>query len=167
VVGAVGESDLELLTTSAYLYREARLSRTYFMAFNPIIDTPLENLPPENPWREHRLYQASYLLRDYGFDLEEMPFQQDGNLPLEKDPKLAWAQAHLSEGPVELNLADREDLLRVPGLGAKGVNSIINSRRYNKIRYLSDLKAIGINASRPAPFVLLDGKRPTYQLRLF
>jgi len=167
VVGAVGESDLELLTTSSYLYKEARLSRTYFMAFNPVSDTPLENYPPEDPWREHRLYQASFLLRDYGFDLEEMPFQQNGNLPLERDPKLAWAQQHLSEKPVELNKADREELIRVPGLGPKGVLSILHSRRHNKLRYLSDLKAIGVNTSRPAPFVLLDGKRPTYQMRLF
>ena len=167
VVGAVGESDLELLTTSAYLYQQAGLSRTYFMAFNPVPDTPLENQPAENPWRQHRLYQASFLLRDYGFDLEEMPFEQDGNLPLERDPKLAWAQANLAEAPVEVNRADREELMRVPGIGAKGVSSILTSRRHNKLRDLSDLKAIGVNATRPAPYVLLDGRRPSYQLRLF
>jgi predicted DNA-binding helix-hairpin-helix protein len=96
-----------------------------------------------------------------------MPFKQDGNLPLERDPKVAWAQANLAEAPVEVNRADREELMRVPGIGAKGVTSILASRRHNKFRDLSDLKAIGVNATRPAPFVLLDGRRPSYQLRLF
>jgi predicted DNA-binding helix-hairpin-helix protein len=167
VVGAVGENDLELMTTTSYLYRQAKLSRTYFMAFNPVVDTPFENLPAENPWRQHRLYQASFLLRDYQFDMEDLPFDRNGYLPLNKDPKLAWAQANLVEQPVEINDADKSELMRVPGLGPKGVNTILKTRRENKIRYLSDLKAIGINTSRPAPFVLLGGRRPSYQLRLF
>jgi predicted DNA-binding helix-hairpin-helix protein len=166
VVGAVGDSDLELLTTSGYLLRQLHLSRTYYMAFNPVPDTPLENTAPENPWRQHRLYQASFLLRDYGFDLEEMPFTQDGNLPLDADPKLAWAQVNLAEAPVELNRAEPDSLLRVPGIGPKGVKSIVAARRYNKLRELNDLKAIGVSPTRPAPYVLLDGKRPPYQPRL-
>lgn len=166
VVGAVGESDLELLNTSAYLYKELRLARTYFSGFHPVSDTPLENLPEENPWREHRLYQASFLLRDYGFDLEELPFGQDGKLPLTADPKLAWAKHNLAQEPVELNLAEKEELMRVPGIGPKGVISILSARRRAKIRELRDLQALGVNPSRPAPYVLLDGKRPTYQLPL-
>jgi predicted DNA-binding helix-hairpin-helix protein len=166
VVGAVGESDLELLTTSGYLLRHLRLSRTYYMAFNPVTDTPLEDVAPENPWRQHRLYQASFLLRDYGFDLEELPFTQAGNLPLEADPKQAWAQANLAEAPVELNRAEPDSLLRVPGIGPKGARSIIAARRHSKLRELDDLKAIGVRPSRPAPYVLLDGKRPSYQPRL-
>ncbi len=166
VVGAVGDSDLELLTTSGYLLRHLRLSRTYYMAFNPVPDTPLENVPPENPWRQHRLYQASFLLRDYGFDLEEMPFAQNGNLPLDADPKLAWAQANLSEAPLELNRAGPDSLLRVPGIGPKGARSIVAARRHNKLRELKDLKAIGVSPTRPAPYVLLDGKRPAFQPRL-
>jgi predicted DNA-binding helix-hairpin-helix protein len=79
VVGAAGESDLELLQMAEYLYKELRLGRTYFSAFSPIVNTPLENLPAESPLRQHRLYQASFLFRDYGFDLEEMPFNQLGN----------------------------------------------------------------------------------------
>lgn len=166
VVGAVGESDLELLTTSSYLFRETRLSRTYFMAFTPISDTPFEEYPAENPWREHRLYQASFLMRDYGFDMEEMPFDPQGNLPLGSDPKLAWARTNLSQSPVEVNQAEREELLRVPGIGPKGASTILSARRHGRLRELADLKAIGVNPSRPAPYVLLDGKRPTYQLRL-
>jgi predicted DNA-binding helix-hairpin-helix protein len=166
VVGAVGDSDLELLTTSAYLLRHLRLSRTYYMAFNPVPDTPLEDVAPENPWRQHRLYQASFLLRDYGFDLEELPFAQDGNLPLDADPKMAWAQVNLAEAPVELNRATPDTLLRVPGIGPKGARSIVAARRHNKLRGLGDLKAIGVSPARPAPYVLLDGKRPTFQPRL-
>jgi predicted DNA-binding helix-hairpin-helix protein len=166
VVGAVGESDLELLTTAAFLYNQAGLSRTYFSRFKPVPDTPLENQAPENPWREHRLYQASYLLRDYGFDLEEMPFDQEGDLPLEDDPKMAWAYQNLSQSPVEVNLADRKELLRVPGIGHKGVQAILSNRRHTKLRDLRDLKRVGVNPARPAPFVLLDGKRPSYQLPL-
>jgi predicted DNA-binding helix-hairpin-helix protein len=136
------------------------------MAFSPVPDTPLENVAAENPWRQHRLYQASFLLRDYGFDLEEMPFSQDGNLPLETDPKLAWAQANMAEAPLELNRAEHASLLRVPGIGPKGARSILQARRHNKLRELADLKAIGVRPTRPAPYVLLDGKRPTYQPRL-
>lgn len=166
VVGAVGDSDLELLTTSGYLLRHLRLSRTYYMAFNPVPDTPLEDVQPENPWRQHRLYQASFLLRDYGFDLEELPFTQEGNLPLGADPKMVWAQANLAEDPVEINRAEPQSLLRVPGIGPKGARSIVAARRYNRLRDLADLKAIGVNPTRPAPYVLLDGKRPPFQPRL-
>jgi predicted DNA-binding helix-hairpin-helix protein len=166
VVGAAGESDLELLSTTAQLYGQLDLRRAYFSLFNPISDTPLENHPPEDPWRMHRLYQASYLLRDYRFDLEEMPFDSQGNLPLGVDPKLAWAKAHLAEEPVELNRAGRETLLRVPGIGLKGANTIMTARRHGKLRELSDLKQLGLNPTRPAPFILMDGKRPAYQLPL-
>jgi predicted DNA-binding helix-hairpin-helix protein len=167
VVGAAGESDLELLQTAEYLYKELHLGRTYFSAFSPIRNTPLENLPAENPLRKNRLYQASFLFRDYGFDLEEMPFDQLGNLPLDEDPKLAWAQAELLENPVEVNRASREDLLRVPGIGRKGAQIIVQERRHNKLHDLQDLRAIGVQTKRMEPFVLVDGKRPLRQLRLF
>ncbi|MCB8944903.1 MAG: radical SAM protein [Ardenticatenaceae bacterium] len=167
VVGAAGESDLELLQTAEYLYQELRLRRTYFSAFSPILNTPLENLPAENPLRQHRLYQASFLFRDYGFDLEEMPFDQWGNLPLLEDPKLAWAQAELLENPLEVNRASRDELLRVPGIGPKSAQVIVQERRHTKVRDLQDLRAIGVQTKRMEPFVLVDGKRPLRQLRLF
>jgi predicted DNA-binding helix-hairpin-helix protein len=167
VVGAAGESDLELLQMAEYLTKELRLGRTYFSAFSPIRDTPLENLPAENPLRQHRLYQASFLFRDYGFDLEEMPFDQSGNLPLEEDPKMAWAQAELVENPVEVNHASREELLRVPGIGPKSAQIIVQERRHTKLRDLQELRAIGVATKRMEPFVLVDGKRPLHQLRLF
>ena len=166
VVGAVGESDLELLSTTDYLYRQLRLRRAYFSAFRPISDTPLEENDAENPWREHRLYQASFLLRDYGFDMEEMPFDDGGNLPLDHDPKMGWAHHNLLVEPVELNRADREALLRVPGIGPKGAQAILRARRQKKLRDVEDLRKIGVVTTRLAPFVLLDGRRPVRQLRL-
>lgn len=167
VVGAAGESDLELLSTTEYLYRHLKLARAYFSAFSPVPGTPLESLPPASPVREHRLYQASFLLRDYGFTVEELPLAGDGNLPLAEDPKLAWARAHLARQPVELNQAERELLLRVPGLGLRGVERVLAARREGRLRDLRDLRQLGIAADRAAPFILLDGRAPAYQLRLW
>lgn len=167
VVGAVEESDLELLSVTHRLIREASLKRAYFSAFSPVRDTPLENHPAEDPWREHRLYQASYLFRDYGFDLEEMPFDARGRLPLDTDPKRAWAEVHLYEEPVEVNRAEREALLRVPGIGPKGADAILAARRRATLRSVDDLRRIGVRTKEIEPFVLLDGRRPAYQLRLF
>jgi predicted DNA-binding helix-hairpin-helix protein len=137
------------------------------MAFKPVEGTPLENHPPEDPMREHRLYQASYLLRDYGFDLEELPFDHRGHLPIERDPKSAYAEATLSEAPVELNRADRLQLLRVPGIGPRSASSILEARRTSRLRDLSDLRAMGVVAERAAPYITLDGQRPMRQIRLF
>jgi predicted DNA-binding helix-hairpin-helix protein len=167
VVGGAGESDVELLTTTEFLHRQVGLARAYFSRFTPVPDTPLENHPPTPPLREHRLYQSSFLLRDYGFDVEELPFDGDGNLPLESDPKLAWARRHLIHAPVELNTADRRDLLRVPGIGPTGAERVLRERRRGRLRDLSDLRKLGIVAQRAAPFVLLDGHRPPRQLTLW
>jgi len=167
VVGPSEESDVELLSTTEFLYQEVGLARTYFMAFTPVHDTPLENHPPTPPKREHRLYQASFLLRDYGFTAEELPFEVSGNLPLESDPKLAWARRHLTHSPVELNAASRRELLRVPGIGPKRVEEVLRARRRGKLRDLSNLCKLGIPPDRVAPFILLDGRRPPQQLSLW
>ncbi|MEW6028570.1 MAG: radical SAM protein [Chloroflexota bacterium] len=167
VAGGADETDLELLTTTDWLHKNVRLRRAYFSAFHPIPDTPLENKPAVDPWREHRLYQASFLLRDYGFDLEDLPFTADENLPLHADPKLAWAQTNLIHRPIEINRAERRDLLRVPGIGPKGVEAILRARRQGKLRDLSALRTLGILTERAAPFVLLDGHSPPQQLNLF
>jgi predicted DNA-binding helix-hairpin-helix protein len=167
VVGAGDESDIELLTTTEYLHRQVGLARTYFMAFSPVPDTPLEDRPPTSPWREHRLYQASFLLRDYGFTTEELPFGPGGNLPLESDPKLVWARRHLTQAPVEVNTTSRQDLLRVPGIGPKSADKLLAARRQGRLRNLSDLGKLGISTQRTAPFILLDGRRPPRQLSLW
>jgi predicted DNA-binding helix-hairpin-helix protein len=167
VAGGADESDLELLTTTDWLMKNVRLKRAYFSAFHPISDTPLENKPAVDPLREHRLYQASFLLRDYGFDLEDMPFLQNGNLPLPTDPKLAWAQQNLSEQPVEINRAEKKDLLRVPGIGLKGAEAVLSARRLGRLRDLTALRKLGIVVARAAPFLLLDGRRPALQMAMF
>jgi len=167
VAGGADESDLELLTTTNWLMKNVRLKRAYFSAFHPIRDTPLENKAAVDPLREHRLYQASFLLRDYGFDLEEMPFAQDGNLPLPTDPKLAWAQQNLKEKPLEINKAGRLELLRIPGIGPKHADAILQARRTSRLRDLTALRKLGIVVARAAPFLLFDGRRSESQLTLF
>jgi predicted DNA-binding helix-hairpin-helix protein len=167
VAGGSDESDLELLTTTDWLMKNVSLTRAYFSAFYPIRNTPMENKAAVDPVREHRLYQASFLLRDYGFDLEEMPFTQVGNLPLSTDPKLAWAQQNLKEKPLEINKAERHELLRIPGIGPRGADAILNARRKSKLRDLATLRKLGIVVARVAPFVLLDGKRVDTQLKMF
>ncbi len=167
VAGGSDESDLELLSTTTWLMKNVGLKRAYYSAFSPIPDTPLENKPAVDPLREHRLYQASFLLRDYGFDLEEMPFTSDGNLPLSTDPKLAWAKMNLREKPIEINRAEKRELLRVPGIGPKGADAILKARRMHRLRDVSTLKKLGIIAERAAPYLLLDGKRAGIQLAMF
>jgi predicted DNA-binding helix-hairpin-helix protein len=167
VVGGADESDLELLTTISWLNKNVRLKRAYFSAFNPIVDTPLENKTATEPLREHRLYQASFLLRDYGFDLEDMPFMDNGLLPLHSDPKLAWAQLNLRDRPIEINRAERRELIRIPGIGPKGAEAIIHARRMNKLKDLSSLQKMGIYVQRAAPFILVNGNKSALQLSLF
>lgn len=167
VAGGSDESDLELLGITSWLNKNARLKRAYFSAFHPIRDTPLENKPAVNPMREHRLYQASFLLRDYGFDLEDLPFTNEGNLPLDMDPKQAWAEINLIRQPIELNQAEKRQLIKIPGIGLKGAEAILLARRTKRLRDLSALKKLGIIAERAAPYVLLDGRKAAMQMNLF
>ena len=166
VAGGSDESDLELLTTTNWLMKNVRLTRAYFSAFHPIRDTPLENKAAVDPLREHRLYQASFLLRDYGFDLEDMPFTQNENLPLHTDPKMAWAQMNLKGKPVEINKAEKRDLFRIPGIGPKHADAILQARRTAKLRDLTALRKMGIVVARVSPFVLLDGRRAEIQMAM-
>jgi len=167
VVGAVGDTDLELLSTTDYLYNKLKLKRTYYSSFNPITDTPLENTPPSSPDREHRLYEASFLLRDYNFSLEELPFNPMGNLPLDTDPKLAWAQANLTGNPIEINRADKQQLLRIPGIGPKGAKAIIMARSNHKLSTIDELINFGINTKRAGPYILVNGRHIPNQLSFF
>ena len=167
VVGAAGESDWEILSSADRLYRELKLARVYYSAFQPMSQTPLEGHPPTPLVREHRLYQADWLLRKYGFGLKELAFDAGGNLPTELDPKLAWARRHPDFFPVEVNRADREELLRVPGIGLRSVWRILKQRREAKFRTLKELKQTGCVIRQVAPFILLDGRQPPVQLRLW
>src|SRR5207245_2047185 len=118
VVGAAGERDQEILGVVARLERERLLHHAHFSAFQPVVGTPMENAPPTPPVRELRLYQAEHLLRQDGFGFDELAFGADGNLPLDHDPKTAWALAHPEYFPLEVMRAPRELLVRVPGTGS-------------------------------------------------
>jgi predicted DNA-binding helix-hairpin-helix protein len=163
VVSAVGETDIELLATTEYLYTQLRLKRAYYSSFNPILDTPLENIPPGSPLREHRLYEASFLLRDYGFNLEELPFNQDGHLPQDVDPKYAWARLNLINHPIEINSVEKHELLHIPGIGPKSASAILSARIKNKIVHPEELSALGVNLNRATPFILVNGKKAAFQ----
>ena len=168
VVGAVGDTDQELLSLSSHLYRDMGLTRAYYSGFHPIEQTPFENLSATDPLREHRLYQASFLLRDYGWNVEDLPFLSNGNMSLESDPKRAWAERNLRNAPVEIMTASRLQLLRVPGIGPKGAEAILRARRLGHLTELSHLRSLHIAApEQAAPYILLDGKRPAHQMTLF
>jgi predicted DNA-binding helix-hairpin-helix protein len=167
VVGPAGESDQELLAASQMLYRQVGLRRAYYSAFNPIDDTPLQEQAPTPPVREHRLYQADFMLRQYGFDAKELPFDENGNLPHDRNPKLAWAEQHPENFPVEVNRASQATLLRVPGIGPSGAAAIVQARRSGRLRSVQDLQRLGVRSQQAAPFILLDGSVPSHQLRLF
>ncbi|MBN2046893.1 MAG: radical SAM protein [Anaerolineaceae bacterium] len=167
VAGGGTESDVELLQVSEFLYRKLKLARTYFSGFSPVIGTPLENQTPVNPWRRYRLYQASFLLRDYPFSMEDLPFEGSGFLPLNRDPKLAWAELNLLDQPIEINRAEYTDLVHIPGIGPLGARRILALRGKEGIRSLGDLKRLGVVEKRAAPFILVNGRRPAYQSSLF
>ncbi len=159
VVGAGGETDGELLKSSDWLYRKIGLRRAYYSAFRPVGGTPLQNLPSPDAKRQHRLYQSDWLIREYGFSWGELPFDPaTGNLPLETDPKLAWAGLHPDFFPLEINRASREELLRVPGLGKVSVERIVSTRSRQKIATLEVLKKLRVPLSRTRNFVTLDGR---------
>lgn len=166
VVGAAGESDLELMTTIARARHEIGLGRSYFSVFHPIERSPFAEQPAEDPVRGARLYQAEFLLRDYGFSADELPFDERGLLPRDRTPKQAWAERNLHE-PVELNRAPRHLLLKVPGIGPKSADKIIAARRQARLRDLTQLRALGVTTGWAAPYVLLDGRRSAEQLRLW
>ncbi len=167
VIGAVGETDLELISTSDHLFKKYNLRRIYYSRFNPVKDTPFENHPAEGEIRKNRLYQASYLLRDYNFILEDIPFNEEGFLPKDTDPKMAWAKDHLFNDPIEIKEADWKQVLKIPAIGLKSSEKILRSRRVNKIKNEDQLNKIGIGIKRASKFILINGKRPTHQPQLF
>lgn len=161
IVGVDGTSDATILGSSANLYSRYRLRRVYYSAFSPIPDAS-SALPLSRPplMREHRLYQADWLYRFYGFDIQEITsVRPDGNLDLEIDPKLAWALANRERFPVDVNRAEKEMLLRVPGLGTTSVPAIIQARRYRRLR-LDDLQRLGVSLRKVRPFIQAEGWTP-------
>lgn len=159
IVGADAASDGDILARSASLYGAYRLSRVYYSAFSPIPDAS-RRLPSARPplLREHRLYQADWLMRFYGFAQPEI-IGEGEDLDLSVDPKTAWALRNRDRFPVDVNAADRETLLRVPGLGAKAVDRILAARRQARLT-IDDLKRVGAVVNRARNFVVAEGWTP-------
>ena len=153
IVGATPTPDLDVLKTASELYRGQSLKRVYYSAYSPIPHADAR-LPGNSPplVREHRLYQADWLMRFYEFDAEEIVAESDRNLSLEMDPKLAWALQNRHVFPINVNRASRRDLLRVPGLGVRNVNRILQIRRYQSLR-VADLKKMRVAWNRMRTFV--------------
>ncbi|CAN5903748.1 putative DNA modification/repair radical SAM protein [soil metagenome] len=164
IVGADAADDRSILTTSATLYGSYRLKRVYYSAFSPIPDAP-RALPSKAPplVREHRLYQADWLMRFYGFAHDEIVSADNGMLALDIDPKLAWALAHRERFPVDLNRAPKEMLLRVPGFGVNSVKRLLQARRARTLR-VEDLSRLNVPLKNVLPFVTLPGHQPGARL---
>ncbi len=161
IVGADQSTDATILKQSTQLYGDYKLKRVYYSAFSPIPDATAK-LPLIKPplIREHRLYQADWLLRFYGFDVGEITAARtDGNLDLEVDPKLAWALQNRHLFPVDVNHASKEMLLRVPGFGTRSVGRILSTRRYRRLRY-EDLMRIGASLKKARAFITAQGWSP-------
>ena len=162
VVGASQDTDRQILGLVHDLsWKKKVLHHTHFSAFRPIRETPLENRRETPVTRERRLYQVEYLLREYGYRLEEIVFDKQGNLPLEMDPKVAWAVRHPEQFPVEVQTASREQLLRVPGMGLTSVERILRYRRRGLLRDRRDLSRLGVVAAWAQGFITLRGRRIT------
>ncbi len=160
IVGATDAPDATLLEKSAGLYKAYGLRRAYYSAFSPIPHAdptlPLQKIPLI---REHRLYQADWLMRFYGFSADELTTAQDRNLPLDKDPKLAWALRNREFFPVDVNKAGQTALLRVPGLGVRNVKRILKIRRYRALT-LSDLGRLKISVRKAQFFIVTADHNP-------
>ncbi len=154
VIGATPSTDAVILSTAAHLYQRYGLKRVYYSAFSPYPHAD-PRLPLQAPAlvREHRLYQADWLTRFYGFSMDELTTADDPNLSYDLDPKLAWALRHRERFPVDVNRASREVLLRVPGLGYKNVAKILSIRRYHRVT-LEDLRKLRVPLRRVRPFVV-------------
>jgi predicted DNA-binding helix-hairpin-helix protein len=159
VVGATPDSDRAILTKITELYVGGGIHHAHFSAFRPIRETPMENVRGTPALREHRLYQADWLLRRYGFERDEVVYDDTGNLPLAVDPKAAWALTHVERFPVEIRTASYEELLRVPGIGPATARRIVAERGAAHLRGLADVRALGVLTSRAAGFITLGGRR--------
>ncbi|MDQ3426753.1 MAG: radical SAM protein [Gemmatimonadota bacterium] len=159
VVGATPDTDRTLLDTVAGLQADGGIHHAHFSAFRPISDTPMEGVPATPALREQRLYQAEYLLRDYGFAPDEVVYDSSGNLPLSLDPKSAWALGNPERFPVEVRTASYDKLLRVPGIGPLAARRIVNRRASTVLRGLADLRGLGVVTTRAAGFLTLRGRR--------
>lgn len=159
IVGATPESDYQIMMVAESLYRKFDLKRVYYSAFVSVNeDKDLPALPGGPPLlREHRLYQADWLLRFYGFEAEELLSENKPNFNILLDPKADWALRHLEQFPVEINRADYKTILRVPGIGVKSAQRIVRARRNGNLNF-DDLKKIGVTLKRALYFITCNGR---------
>ena len=159
IVGATPESDYQIMTVAENLYRKFELKRVYYSAFVSVNeDKDLPVLPGGPPLlREHRLYQADWLLRFYGFEAQELLSREKPNFNVLLDPKADWALRHLDQFPVEINRADYRTILRVPGIGVKSAQRIVRARRSGSLNF-EDLKKIGVTLKRALYFITCSGR---------
>lgn len=159
IIGAGGETDQSILTTSENLYRAFKMKRVYYSAYIPVMDSPI--LPDRNTApplaREHRIYQADWLLRFYGFTVSELFNEENANLDPDLDPKVTWALRNLEEFPVEINRASYEMLMRIPGIGAVSARRIIRQRKLAPVKF-EDLKKMGVVMKRAKYFLTCSGR---------
>ena len=158
IIGATKETDLDILSKSEDMYRNYELKRVFYSAYIPVNSDsmlPTIKIPPLT--REHRLYQADWLLRFYGYSVENLLDRNNPNFNVLLDPKADWALRHMDEFPKEINKVSYYDLLKIPGIGPKSARKIISSRKYFKIEF-NDLKKMGISIKRAKYFILCNGK---------
>ena len=158
IVGASPESDYEILVLANRLYHHQALKRVYYSAYVPVGDlkTPLQKIAEPPLQRENRLYQADWLIRLYGFSIDDVISSETPHLDLNIDPKQAFALRNPSLFPIDINTADREMILRVPGIGLKSANRIVGLRRKGRLRF-EHLKQLGVVISRAEPYIHCDG----------
>lgn len=159
IIGAGEETDRQILTTTQNLYHTFKMKRVYYSAYIPVVSSPLlpDVLTAPPLGREHRLYQADWLLRFYGFSAEEILDEEHPNLDTEVDPKVTWALRHLDQFPVEINKAPMDLLLRIPGVGVLSAQRIVRQRKMRAVRY-EDLKKIGVVLKRARYFLTCSGR---------
>ena len=159
IVGATGESDKDVMYSAVHYYAKYNMKRVYYSGYVPMLDDKrLPALGTAVPMlRENRLYQTDWLLRFYGFDVRELLNNNHPNLDVDIDPKLSWALRNLDQFPIDINKAEKRMLARIPGLGMKSVNKILQARKYRKLN-LENLKAIGVAFNRAKYFMICDSR---------
>ena len=158
IIGASKENDLEILSKSEFMYNKYELKRVFYSAYVPVNKDkmlPSISIPPLT--REHRLYQADWLLRYYDYNVNDLLEKNNPNFNILIDPKADYALRHMDEFPKEINKASYYDLLKIPGIGPKSARKIISSRKYFNIEF-NDLKKMGISIKRAKYFILCNGK---------
>ncbi|WP_397301951.1 putative DNA modification/repair radical SAM protein [Nonlabens ulvanivorans] len=159
IVGATGESDRDIMYSANFFYNKFQMKRVYYSGYIPVAnDSRLPAIGTEVPMmRENRLYQTDWLLRFYGFNIQEILNETHQNLDMDIDPKLSWALRNLDQFPIDINKADKRMIARVPGIGMRSVGKIISARRYRKLNW-QHLKAIGIAMNRSKYFMTCDSR---------